>query len=187
MSDKVQLECLYTKHKTQKRKKWNDGKAVIDKRSGRLRLYNAVSIPGASNAIIDELELERNEIEAIIKLLSTDLETENFLVTIEGPWTGGGDGEGEIITTTTQKQQNLPQTKVRNRSIRSGGGMQKLLSKKFRLPPTRIPPPPEEKMKQMLEDEQSRTNQRKRPLQVRKKVLLLNCYLFSNYYYLLLL
>lgn len=52
---KTQLACLYTKHKTQKRRVWQDGRLVVTLQ--RATLYSATPLPGSGDPILDVCEV----------------------------------------------------------------------------------------------------------------------------------
>jgi Protein of unknown function (DUF2439) len=116
-----QFACLYTKHKTQKHKLWLDGRLVVSS-SGIVTLYAADPAPGSGDPMLERLELTRSETDSLLRLQPT--ESENYLITIEGPWTK---------RTTDQQKPGAPLV---------SSGMQKVLSKKFQKPSHKLPPPP---------------------------------------------
>ena len=120
-----QFACLYTKHKTQKRKIWKDGRLVI---SGCMAaLHDAHPVPGSGDPILDQCEIARAQMSAILAAHVKDLETEKYLVTIEGPWT---------------TPRPLSSVNTANNSTVVSQQMTKVISRKFRKPTNRIPPPP---------------------------------------------
>lgn len=119
--NKQQFACLYTKHKTQKHKKWNDGRMIVN-RFG-CRLYDADPQPGAGDPMIDTCALSGNEAQSILSGQRTDVETEKFLITIDGPW-------------------KTPPTIAPPSKVTASQGMSKLLQSKYRKPKRMGPPPP---------------------------------------------
>lgn len=133
--------CLYSKHKTQKRKTWQDGKLCL--RGTRAMLHAVgptLAIPGnrtvmgsdgPMEAILDECEITldcRNMIINGCASASLTLEMDTYLVTVEGPWTSS-------VPTTSSAP-------VRHATERPSNTMQKILSLKYRRPATKVPPPP---------------------------------------------
>jgi hypothetical protein len=119
-----QYSCLYTKQKTQKRKQWHDGRLVLS--SNRAVLHNANPAPGgAADAPLAECEITNRQTQALVSFQENRLETEKFLIQIEGPWIVP---LASLSTGTTE-----------------GGGhsafTQKLLRTKFQKPKAYIPPP----------------------------------------------
>ena len=85
--------CLFTKHKTQKRKVWNDGRLVLT--SSRATLYDADPPPGSGDPILGECEITPNQLQTILIRLqhdtannvnspqATTLEMERYLIEVE--------------------------------------------------------------------------------------------------------
>jgi hypothetical protein len=140
--------CLYTKHKTQKRKIWNDGKLIITS-TGIVTLFplslfdNVIvgtnanqSIASSSNmnhngsgsgiggasGTIDSVVISMNEVSCIQNGLISNIETEKFLIQIEGPYK-----EEQSRNTVNSTNSNMS---TKNPSK----GMQKLLNRKFKVP-----------------------------------------------------
>ena len=80
----TKYSCLFTKHKTQKRKTWHDGKLVVEP-SGRVTLEQSFCHLVNSSAV-DAIDLQLSGVVAIKSGTLTELELEKHLVTIEGPW-----------------------------------------------------------------------------------------------------
>jgi Protein of unknown function (DUF2439) len=139
-----QFACLFTHQKTQKRKKWRDGRFVLQS-SGRGKLYDACPPPGAGNPCLAEVELQRNEINSLLQNCQTVVEAEKYLIQLEGAWTEPTNHAPEAPTGP----------KVSN-------SMQKLMSRKFRKPGSFKPPNP-----QLQQNGQSSNHlgKRRRPLQ----------------------
>eukprot|EP00980_Cylindrotheca_fusiformis_P019068 scaffold6433_cov125-Cylindrotheca_fusiformis.AAC.10 len=118
-----QFACLYTKHKTQKRKVWNDGRLVL--RCGIAALYDANPALGSSNPSLDQCELSNAHREALLQGKETRLEFENFLIEVDGIW------------------RNPPETSLSHTPVPLvSSSMQKLFGRKFQKPQSYIPPPP---------------------------------------------
>ena len=148
-----QFSCLYTKQKTQKRKTWSDGRLVINTTTTSthvVTLHAAYPSPGMGDPILDQLEmiLPPSDITMIL-LQRQHIETELYLIHIEGPWVVCPS----ILSTSCTIQKN-----PNHRVILPSRGMQNVLTRKFQKPTTRIPPPPPQQ--QQLE-----TQRRRRPLQ----------------------
>eukprot|EP00592_Proboscia_alata_P006870 CAMPEP_0194358944 /NCGR_PEP_ID=MMETSP0174-20130528/6188_1 /TAXON_ID=216777 /ORGANISM="Proboscia alata, Strain PI-D3" /LENGTH=789 /DNA_ID=CAMNT_0039129579 /DNA_START=287 /DNA_END=2656 /DNA_ORIENTATION=+ len=105
-------ECLFTHHKTQKKKKWLDGKVIIHHCGNRIRLYMANPLLGSSDKPLDEIDGIGN---STTVQPGCQLESEKYLITIEGLW---------------------QPRKTQNSALRGGpsAGMKKVLNNKFRLP-----------------------------------------------------
>ena len=96
---KFQLRVLHTHQKTKEKDAWKDGMLSVS--GTRCLLHNAHPVPGASgNGLLDTLELTRGE----ANVLRMDgaigkMESEKFLIHVEGPWIaigGGGGGVGNF-------------------------------------------------------------------------------------------
>lgn len=135
-----QLSCLYTKHKTQKRKIWLDGRLVLN--SMRASLYDAHPPPGSGNPKLDECEVNRSQCDALLRKIENRIETEKFIIEVTGPWT----------VSTTAMTMAKPNPLVSQ-------GMQKVMTRKFRKPGAFIPRNP------MQERQDPAPTKRQRPLQ----------------------
>ena len=143
MSNIVQLCCLYTKHKTQKRKVWKDGKLVLRKASNQVMLYDANPALGSGGSMLDQVELTKTQMTDIAQMNETDVETEQFLITVEGPWVDA-----------VQAKQPSSKPKLNGNALARSKvftGIQKVLSSKFRKPSAYIPPPPGQKKRKLLQ------------------------------------
>ena len=134
--------CLYSKHKTQKRKVWQDGKLTITS-TGTVSLTpltnnsNTPSIIGASiktgqsvNHALDSVVISLNEVQQIKNGNVTDLETEKFLVQIEGLYK-----EPQKKTTPVQEREQVhSNNNAGNTKKLVSNRMQKLMSRKFKVP-----------------------------------------------------
>jgi hypothetical protein len=135
-----QLSCLYTKHKTQKRKIWNDGRLVLS--SARASLYDAHPPPGSGDPKLDECELNRSQYDALLRQIENRIVTEKFLVEVTGSWT---------VST-------VPMAMIKPNQLVSQS-MQKVVTRKFRKPGAFIPRNP-------IQERQSQVPaKRARPLQ----------------------
>lgn len=135
-----QLSCLYTKQKTQKRKIWRDGRLVLN--STQASLYDAHPPPGSGDPKLDECEVTRSQRDALLRQIENQIETEKFLIEVNGPWT----------TSTTAMAMAKPNPLVSQ-------GMQKVMTRKFRKPEAFIPRNP------MQEWQNPTLSKRQRPLQ----------------------
>jgi len=120
---KQQFACLYTKHKTQKRKVWQDGRLVLQ--GSLLSLHAAHPLAGSGDPLLDRTEVSRNQSIAS----GLELELEKHLVTVEGPW--------QSVDLPTVQKPGYSQ------------GMQKLVQRKFQRPASRIPPPTRRPVKRL--------------------------------------
>ena len=118
------FHALYTKHKTQKRKIWQDGRLVV--RSHGVALHAAHPPPGGGDPVLDVCSLLPAQIQDLKQGRLTDLETEKFLVQVEGPWQGA-----DALSTTGSAPKPT-----------ANAGLQKILQRKFRKPAPKRPPPP---------------------------------------------
>jgi hypothetical protein len=139
--NKHQLACLYTKHKTQKRKVWKDGRLVLT--SHRAVLYDACCNRIGSSCddpALDSCEVSPGEQQSILQRPNGQtLETEKFLIEVEGPWLT------MTMTTPTSVQssgKDLASSSTSSLSKTISSSMQKLLKSKFQKPKTFVPPPP---------------------------------------------
>ncbi|KAL7472530.1 hypothetical protein ACHAXS_012905 [Conticribra weissflogii] len=154
---KHEFQVLYTHQKTKKKKSWKDGRLVL--RSTRASLYEAVPIPGSAGGAIDSLDLTTKEARCLRDgYYDGELESEKFLIAVEGPWNAVGGGSGDNVhgtdhnnnplwndpTTQSTKQQLRQRDHLRQRRLPSSS-MKKLLENKFRIPQKIIPLHPEEK------------------------------------------
>jgi Protein of unknown function (DUF2439) len=122
---KAVLACVYTKHKIQKRKVWNDGRLVIF-HPGRAVLYSACPLPGSGDPIVDTCELTPRQSLDLVNnrnVGNEQLETDKFLITVEGPWS-------EPVITAVPVED------------KASAGLRKVITTKFRKPGGYLPPPP---------------------------------------------
>jgi Protein of unknown function (DUF2439) len=129
-----QFACLYTKHKTQKHKIWRDGRLLVNNYS--CRLHDADPQPGSGDPMLDSCPLDGREAQAILSGQRTDMETEKFLISIDGPWKSNNS-----LTISNHVQLPL-MTTANNTTAATSKGMAKLLQTKFREPKRAGPPPP---------------------------------------------
>lgn len=80
----TQYVVLYTHQKAKKKPTWKDGRLKLS--GGRATLYDANPLLGNGDAPLDSLEVSRVEIDALSKGDCDDLESEKYLIQIEGPW-----------------------------------------------------------------------------------------------------
>lgn len=125
-----QFCCLYTKMKTQKRKIWQDGRLVIAGKT--VCLYDAHPPPGASDVQFEQTELSGPQLQSLLQRLETRIETDKFLIQIEGPW--------QVASRTC----SLPMSAVPLVSK----GMHKVIARKFQKPGSFVPPNPKEQQQQ---------------------------------------
>ena len=115
------FSCLYTHQKTQKKKRWKDGRLVLLK-TGRAKLHDASPAAGSGDPPMDECEITPAQQRAILSSQETRLETERYLITAEGPWTGAP------VMPSTSILQN-----------KTASSMNKILTKKFQKPSRYVP------------------------------------------------
>lgn len=178
-NDTVQLSCLYTKHKTQKRKVWHDGRLVCVKSRGLVSLKRVVDdnvITSSSSTLLDDsldqMELIPRQVQAIIDLQQDSLETEKYLITVEGPYHVAPPNNK---STTTRPSSSGTSTKglLGNGIIRSRkrlqkhnkNGLQKLMSKKFKKPAVYVPPNPNDPRTRNNDPKKNWMQKRNAPLQ----------------------
>lgn len=142
------FHALYTKHKTQKRKIWQDGRLVIRSHAA-VTLHSANPPPGSGDPVVDTCSLNPVEIQAVCQGKLTNLETEKFLVQVEGPWRGPSGGSLTSSSGDTGGVKAEPSVP-----------MKKLMQRKFRKPTAKRPPPSLQQQQQL-----AFLHQRKRPLQ----------------------
>jgi hypothetical protein len=87
---KWSFQVLYTHQKTKKKKAWKDGRLILHNNGGSL--YDASSSSscgvGLSNgpAVLDTIELTSNQARAVVNGNLCELESEKFLIQVEGIW-----------------------------------------------------------------------------------------------------
>ena len=133
------FSCLYTHQKTQKKKRWKDGRLVLLK-TGRAKLHDASPAAGSGDPPLDECEITPAQQRAILASEETRLETERYLITAEGPWTGA-----PVMPSILQNK--------------TASSMNKILTKKFQKPSRYVP------SQQQRPAWQERLAKRQRPLQ----------------------
>ena len=161
---KQQLACLYTKHKTQKRKIWKDGRLVLNANSSRAILHDANPPQGSGDPSLGECEITPCQLQAILRQYHDQnsdtnvgasttglLETERYLVEIEGPWT---NNPSVSVASALHVPKRLPNGK-------KSSTMKKVLTSKFQKPKSYVPPPPGTQRSRMEEV----LAKRRRPLQ----------------------
>ena len=144
-SSSHQFSCLYTHQKTQKRKKWQDGRFTVE--FGRVgKLFDANPTPGSGNPCLAQVELSRPEATALIERHQTNIEAEKYLIQLEGLWVDNHSYSSSAQQPTAAE----PSSK-----------MQKLMKSKYRRPGkagTFRPPNPQS-------HQVATTTARRRPLQ----------------------
>jgi hypothetical protein len=149
---KTQYACLYTHQKTQKRKTWQDGRLEV--KGSRIELYAACPKLGAGDPILDVVEITNTSIPLENQLnISSIIETEKFLIDIQGPW----QIQNTVISSQEQTQTKCTQQQASQPLI--SNGMKKVMGTKFRKPQSHGPP------KLPLQPNGTSTVSRKRPLQ----------------------
>lgn len=138
------FHALYTKQKTQKRKIWQDGRIAVQPHA--VNLHSASPPPGGGDPVLDTCILTPSQIQAIRQGTLANLETEKFLVQVEGPWRGTTVGGVPSWGTTSNK-------------IAPSAAMLKVMQRKFRKPAVKRPPPPSSGQQPAF------LQRRKRPLQ----------------------
>ena len=126
--------CMYTKHKTQKRKVWNDGRLIITSSKGVL--YDANPLMGSNDPILGECEITASFQAFLMRYQEHDaatsfnvhetvtLEMERYFVEIEGPWKKPSSSHATVT---------LPRPKL-------SSSMNKLMTSKFKKPKLYVPP-----------------------------------------------
>lgn len=140
------FSCLYTKQKTQKRKKWLDGRVIVQK-SGLVNLYGAdPKVVGAgANMTLDTVALSIEQAKLIINGIVKEIDFEKYLCEIEGEWnasnaSNGSGSQGASATSSIHSlQKKSDNSNLMARKRKSDPGMQKLLNSKFRKPTKFIP------------------------------------------------
>jgi len=127
--------------------------------SNQVILYDANPKPGSSGTALDQVEITKSQTTGIVELNETEVETEQFLITVEGPWVGAQNTN--VQKTSNYKVINSKTIfKPRNRLIGSvkvnglqglSAGMQNVLNRKFRKPSAYKPPPAHEKKRKTLD------------------------------------
>ena len=113
-----QFSCVYTKHLTQKRKIWHDGRLLVSQ--CRAILHAANPVVGAGDPVLDDIEISTHQFKSILNQQETHLQSEKHIIEIQGTW----------ISTTTQKVTALAASGSLLRPLVSCG-MKKVLGKKF--------------------------------------------------------
>ena len=137
MSSCTYFSCLFTKHKSQKRKIWQDGKLKVSP-SGSISIYDIGSniISGNDAAPVDTMCIHTSQIGTIKP--GSELESEKFLITVEGEWRQ----QQNMATTSTPNVTNANVAVNNNNSMKAKNGrdgMKKLMAHKFRKPTKFIP------------------------------------------------
>jgi hypothetical protein len=137
MSSCTYFSCLFTKHKSQKRKIWQDGKLKVSP-SGSISIYEIGSniISGNDAPPVDTMCIHTSQIGTIKP--GSELESEKFLITVEGEWRQ----QQSMATTSTPNITNANVVVNNNNSMKAKNGrdgMKKLMVHKFRKPTKFIP------------------------------------------------
>ncbi|KAG7342248.1 DUF2439 domain containing protein [Nitzschia inconspicua] len=147
---KPQLSCLYTKHKTQKRKVWKDGRLVLT--SNRAILHDANPVIGSADPSLDSCEVAPNQRQDLLQApRGQTLEMEKFLVEVEGPWNAAA---AAAVTTLPTTAHTLSKQVV-------SSSMQKVFKSKFQKPKPFVPSQPGSQPGRL----QTILGKRRRPLQ----------------------
>ena len=149
--------CLFTKHKTQKRKTWHDGKLTVQT-SGRVtleKISSQIVNSDVNGSLLDAIDIQLSAVGAIKNGNLSELEFEMHLVTIEGPYHPPTETPSHPIASKVGREgPNILQSRQN-----PSNGMKKLMSKKFQVPSKIIPSHPSQK------ENNRNIASRKRPLQ----------------------
>lgn len=171
-----EFQVLFTHQKTKKKKSWKDGRLVLV--GTRCSLYDAVALPGSSGGAIDALDLNPREAQLLrqANFLEDNLESEKFLIQVEGPWIDAPAASGSSACNSNNPLWNKQQLSFNSRNASNNigarvgrkppsqsAGMKRLMSNKFKVPSRVRPLHPEEKRRRALAN--SGMNKRNRPLQ----------------------
>ena len=165
----VTLVCLFTKHKTQKRKVYKDGFLKVNVRQNSISLHEKLN-----KAAVETLEsLSRDELCAIASVKETDVEFENYLVTVESLYVPETvedmkRKQDEIASRLSTSTKLLPRKRpigaIGSASSQGIQGNTKLFSrKKFNVPSAIKPKPLSERLAESRKT--NRLANRNRPLQ----------------------
>ena len=178
-----QFACLYTKHKTQKRKVWNDGRLVLKTSHGINKVVLHACTASTTNKLgsfdpsIDECEISILERQSILQNCNGKIiETDKYIIEIDSPWVAATTTSTTVTSTTNNVSGGgaLLQGTKRNlkRKPTATSSMEKLLQNKFQIPKPYVPPPPPPPSSssahlghQRLTHSQIMLQKRKRPLQ----------------------
>jgi len=141
--NQTQYAVLYTHQKTKKKPTWKDGRLKLS--GGRATLYEAHPLPGSGDAPLDSLEVSRAEIDALSRGDCADLESEKYLIQIEGPW-----------RTASSSLSSMP----KKTSVGPSARMKRLINTKFQVP-QRVMPNFEQQRRMKME----KMNKRRKVLQ----------------------
>jgi hypothetical protein len=145
-NNKQQFACLYTKHKTQKRKVWHDGRLVLTA-GNRAVLHDANPKLGSSDPSLDQCEISPSQRQGLLQSCNGQMiEMEKFLVEVDAPWTAAAAANAVVP---------LVQTRA------SSSSLQKILTSKFQKPKVYIPPHPSSQPSRV----EAVLGKRRRPLQ----------------------
>lgn len=156
-----QYRVLYTNQKTKKRKLWKDGKLTYNNAGKKCRLYEACPLPGTvGGGVVDEIDLCGQQV--VVEAGMDELESEKYLIRIEGPWNDQVDGRNGSIVMSHPNSGGRPSggmgmmaggsnalgsaaSSTANSTVVRSDGMKKLLSNKYRMPPKVMPLHPEDR------------------------------------------
>ncbi len=156
-----QYRVLYTNQKTKKRKLWTDGKLTYNNAEKKCRLYEACPLPGTvGGGVVDEIDLCGQQV--AVEAGMEELESEKYLIRIEGPWndqvdgrngstvrsrpnSGGRPGGGMGMMAGGSNALGSAASSTANSTVVRSDGMKKLLSNKYRMPPKVMPLHPEDR------------------------------------------
>ena len=128
---------LYTHQKTKKRKSWKEGRLALPGTSASL--YDACPNWGSAWTVVNAVDLSGKEARALAnRRCSVDfLESEKFLIQVEGPWVADGGSDGNAGGNDHPLWNKRPLASGRN--PRPSNKMRKVLATKSKLP-SRIQP-----------------------------------------------
>lgn len=178
---------LYTRQKTQKRKKWNDGKLTVHTSSGLIHLFPVMSAttigieatPSSSssnsNSMLDTLVVTLDQVKMLVNGGITDLEMEKFLIEIESEWKAPYQAPAPALALAMAPNSSTSIGNGNSANKLTGkkrsNGMQKLLSNKYRKPAKYVPKP----NPNANGNSRSPFLKRKRPLQPGKDISISAC------------
>jgi hypothetical protein len=171
--------CLYTKHKTQKRKVFNDGFLKLNTQTGHVSLHSALH-----KSSIDEVDLDRTDVIDLLRGVYNQIELPGFLVDPEGSCAGdsasrnvgessacafdpeeafGSRADTAGTQASTRVDTNVDTNAITRELLKRKASTNPLLNRKFQKPKTYVPKP-----RELQRIEQSQTNplaNRRAPLQ----------------------
>ena len=139
---------------------------MLKPNSNRAILHDANPPPGSGDPSLGECEITSSQLQAILQQFGGQssgintglglLETERFLIEIEGPWANNNSTSFSTLSASN----TLPKRQL-NGKKNGSSSMKKLLSSKFQKPKSYVPPPPGTQRSRM----EQRLGKRRRPLQ----------------------